>query len=69
MHNDPLGQWRHDHVFEQDTKRAGEARTLIVVAITAVMMVIEIIAGLVYGGIAATKKTHDAMVGPHGRSI
>jgi len=52
MHNDPLGQWRHDHVFEQDTKRAGEARTLIVVAITAVMMVIEIIAGLVYGSMA-----------------
>jgi len=52
MHTDPLEHWRHDHVFRQDHKRAGEARTLAVVAITAVMMVIEIIAGLAYGSMA-----------------
>ncbi len=51
-HADPLEQWRHDHVFEQDHKRAGEARTLLVVVITAVMMVVEIIAGIVYGSMA-----------------
>ena len=51
-HADPLDHWRHDHVFEQDTKRAGEARTLLVVVITAVMMVVEIIAGIVYGSMA-----------------
>ncbi len=51
-HRDPMAQWRHDHVFEQDQKRAGEARTLLVVVITAVMMVIEIVAGLVYGSMA-----------------
>ncbi len=27
------------------------------------------IAGLVYGGIAATKRTQDFRIGPHGRSI
>ena len=49
---DPLNAWRHDHVFDQDQKRAGEARTLLVVGITAAMMVVEIIAGLVYGSMA-----------------
>lgn len=49
---DALDEWRHDHVFEQDHKRAGELRTLLVVAITAVMMVVEIVAGLVYGSMA-----------------
>jgi len=49
---DPLARWRHDHVFEQDHKRAGEARTLLVVGVTAVMMVVEIVAGLVYGSMA-----------------
>ena len=49
---DPLAHLRHDHVFEQDHKRAGEARTLLVVGVTAVMMVVEIVAGLVYGSMA-----------------
>ena len=49
---DPLANWRHDHVFEQDHKRAGEARTLLVVGVTTVMMVVEIVAGLVYGSMA-----------------
>ena len=49
---DPLDRWRHDHVFEQDHKRAGEARTLLVVGVTAVMMVVEIVAGVVYGSMA-----------------
>ena len=51
-HRDPIAQWRHDHVFDQDQKRAGEARTLLVVVITAVMMVVEIFAGLIYGSMA-----------------
>lgn len=44
--------WRHDHSFGQHEVRAGERRTLIVIAITAVMMVVEIGAGLVYGSMA-----------------
>ncbi|MGL4565154.1 MAG: CDF family Co(II)/Ni(II) efflux transporter DmeF [Halioglobus sp.] len=49
---DPLANWRHDHVFEQDHKRAGESRTLLVVGVTTVMMVVEIVAGLLYGSMA-----------------
>ncbi len=42
----------HDHVFGQDQARAGERRTAIVVTVTAVMMVVEITAGIVYGSMA-----------------
>lgn len=44
--------WSHDHVFDQDQKRAGEKRTLLIVLLTAVMMVVEIAAGLIYGSMA-----------------
>jgi cation diffusion facilitator family transporter len=44
--------WQHDHVFGQNRVRSGERRTLIVVILTAVMMVIEITAGLIYGSMA-----------------
>ena len=52
MHTQRLDEWQHDHVFDQDQKRAGERRTLLVVAMTAVMMVVEIAAGLIYGSMA-----------------
>jgi cation diffusion facilitator family transporter len=52
MHTRTLNVWQHDHVFSQDQKRAGEKRTLLVVALTAVMMVVEISAGLIYGSMA-----------------
>lgn len=39
-------------MFRQDQQRAGERRTLLVVALTAVMMVVEITAGLIYGSMA-----------------
>lgn len=42
----------HSHAFGQDQKRPGESRTLIVIAITTVMMVVEIAAGLAYGSMA-----------------
>jgi cation diffusion facilitator family transporter len=52
MHADDLKKWQHDHVFGQDRKRAGERRTLLVVLVTAVMMVVEIAAGLIFGSMA-----------------
>lgn len=52
MHTDSMHQWQHGHVFDQDTKRPGEARTLFVVCLTAVMMVVEIGAGVAYGSMA-----------------
>lgn len=44
--------WQHDHVFNQDQTQAGERRTLWVALLTAVMMVIEISAGVIYGSMA-----------------
>lgn len=52
MHTHDLTRWSHDHTFEQDRIRSGERRTLIVVVITAAMMVVEILAGAVYGSMA-----------------
>jgi cation diffusion facilitator family transporter len=52
MHTRDTTRWEHDHVFAQDRERPGEKRTLIVVLITAVMMVVEIVAGLAYGSMA-----------------
>ncbi|MBW2528406.1 MAG: CDF family Co(II)/Ni(II) efflux transporter DmeF [Deltaproteobacteria bacterium] len=49
---DSLWPSRHDHVFGQDQTTGNERRTLIVVAMTAVTMVVEIGAGLVYGSMA-----------------
>lgn len=44
--------WQHDHAFGQDVKMPGEQRTLVVIAITVVTMVVEIVAGLVFGSMA-----------------
>lgn len=52
MHNDNLNQWRHDHTFAQDQRKPGESRTFVVIAITALMMVVEIFAGITYGSMA-----------------
>jgi len=52
MHTEHLHLWQHDHVFGQEQKRPGEQRTLIVIAITAAMMVIEIGTGLLFGSMA-----------------
>jgi cation diffusion facilitator family transporter len=52
MHTQRLDGWTHDHVFSQDQRRAGEKRTLLIVVLTAVMMAVEIAAGLIYGSMA-----------------
>lgn len=52
MHTDSLHTWQHDHVFGQDQIKTGERRTLVVIAITATMMVVEISAGIVFGSMA-----------------
>ncbi|MBA4388664.1 MAG: cation transporter [Verrucomicrobia bacterium] len=52
MHDKYIERWMHDHTFGQDRKRAGERRTLIVIAITAFAMVVEIVAGLMFGSMA-----------------
>ncbi len=52
MHTHDQGGWRHEHVFGQDQRKPGERRTLMVVLLTAVMMVIEITSGVIYGSMA-----------------
>jgi cation diffusion facilitator family transporter len=52
MHEDRLDHWQHSHTFGQHRKRPGEARTLIVIALTSAMMVVEIGAGLAFGSMA-----------------
>jgi cation diffusion facilitator family transporter len=52
MHTHQMNDWTHEHVFSQDKRQAGERRTLLIVVITAVMMVIEITSGLIYGSMA-----------------
>jgi cation diffusion facilitator family transporter len=42
----------HSHAFGQDIKRPGETRTILVIVITSTMMVVEIVAGLVFGSMA-----------------
>lgn len=52
MHTDTIENWRHHHVFLGAHHARNEWRTWIVVALTAVMMVGEIIAGLAFGSMA-----------------
>jgi cation diffusion facilitator family transporter len=52
MQEDALARWRHDHTFGQDLRRPGENRTRLVIAITATMMVVEIVAGVLFGSMA-----------------
>ncbi len=52
MKEEILDNKRHQHTFGQDLKRPGEFRTLVVIAITASMMVVEIAAGLAFGSMA-----------------
>ena len=47
-----LEYWKHDHIFDQHIKRAGEKRTFIVIALTGTMMVIEIFTGILFGSMA-----------------
>jgi cation diffusion facilitator family transporter len=52
MHEHTLRHWRHEHVFLGDRHDQHERRTWIVVALTAVMMVAEIVGGSLFGSMA-----------------
>lgn len=52
MHMDNLQEWQHQHTFGTDVQTRGERRTWWVIGLTASMMVIEIVAGLIYGSMA-----------------
>jgi cation diffusion facilitator family transporter len=68
MHSHSLDQWTHDHVFLGSRHARNERRTWFVVALTAVMMVGEIVAGIVFGSMALLADgwhmaTHAAALG------
>ncbi len=52
MHYENLHLWQHAHAFGQERKQPGELRTVIVTGLTIAMMVVEIIAGLIFGSMA-----------------
>jgi cation diffusion facilitator family transporter len=51
MHTESLRPWTHSHEFDV-VDASNERRTLLVVVLTAAMMVVEILGGLVYGSMA-----------------
>ncbi len=67
MHTRNIDQWTHGHRFDKDDRR-GENRTKIVVFLTMVTMIIEIMAGSIYGSMALLADgwhmgTHAAALG------
>ena len=52
MHSHSADSWRHEHVFLGADHARNERRTWIVIALTAAMMVGEIIAGALFGSMA-----------------
>ncbi len=52
MQDDMPAPWQHDHSFGQGLKRPGERKTQFVIAITATMMIVEIVAGVLFGSMA-----------------
>lgn len=68
MHSHSLDRWTHDHVFLGAKHSRNERRTWFVVVLTAVMMVGEIVAGVLFGSMALLADgwhmaTHAAALG------
>src|SRR3977135_1740689 len=68
MHSHSVDQWTHDHVFLGPRHSHNERRTWFVVALTAIMMVGEILAGTLFGSMALLADgwhmaTHAAALG------
>lgn len=54
MHTDSLDKWRHEHVYLGHAHGEHERKLKLVIALTAAMMVIEIVAGMYFGSMALT---------------
>lgn len=68
MHTHSIEPWTHEHVFLGDRHDRNERRTWAVVAVTALMMVAEIVGGTIYGSMALVAdgwhmSTHAAALG------
>ena len=53
-HHGPVLSGHHDHIFLGDNHQRNEKRTWLVIAITATMMVVEIVCGTLFGSMALT---------------
>ncbi len=68
MHTQTLEHWEHHHTFGTDERKGAERRTWWVIGLTAVMMAVEITAGIVFGSMALLADgwhmgTHAAALG------
>lgn len=68
MHSDSLQPWQHGHFFLGKKQDRHERRTWFVVALTATMMVVEIVGGSIFGSMALVAdgwhmSTHAAALG------
>ena len=52
IHQMDPGQWRHEHNYLPASRRRGERSTHLVIALTAVTMVVEIVAGTIFNSMA-----------------
>jgi cation diffusion facilitator family transporter len=52
MHRTDVSRWQHDHDYLPEGHRRGEQQTRRVIALTASMMVVEIVAGSLFGSMA-----------------
>jgi cation diffusion facilitator family transporter len=52
MHIERIAHWTHDHTFLGARHTENERRTWLVVALTAAMMIVEIVGGTIYGSMA-----------------
>jgi cation diffusion facilitator family transporter len=52
MHTERIAHWTHDHTFLGTRHTENERRTWLVVALTAAMMIVEIVGGTIYGSMA-----------------
>jgi cation diffusion facilitator family transporter len=68
MHSHSMHLWQHEHVFLGESHARHERRTWSVVALTAVMMIAEIVGGAIFGSMALVAdgwhmSTHAAALG------
>jgi cation diffusion facilitator family transporter len=52
MHTQTTALWKHEHTFGQEQETVGERSTRLVIALTVVMMVVEIAGGILYGSMS-----------------
>ena len=51
-HQKSIQPWQHDHTFGQNRENNAERKAMIVTGLTALMMIVEIAAGVIFGSMA-----------------